>query len=353
MKLRNKSAKREVISNSVIDDVEMHLDAFSTSSPVSEEKVYTSIGVDTIVKLNNPRKIPCTLDEFRQVEWPDIDTEFVKDELRECLISAVEIYPWFKALNKGEQAEAISFFEGIHALALSIYKSTQSQPVVVERESPASTVAFLVAGERRVLSCIYSRGKVKSVDAIVFNRRLSRLERAVFTHTENLKVGLSFSETLRATYDVWLALDNPVSLSLGELNGYWGYGSLSTPSVLKRVFSRDDAEQIVSEVAKQGLSARDVIAFLEDPSCGIGPRVSPPKEKKPSVVVDAERYGLKLDKPQQLTVAGYVVNKLSSSSVLPPDLLGELNEVDLSSKEGLAKAWSVIARFAVEDKVDA
>lgn len=353
MKIRNKSPKREVISNSVIDDVEVHLDALKTSAPVAEEKVFTSLPVDTIAKLTNPRKIPCTLDDFRKVEWPDLDNEFGKDELRNALVSAVESFPWYEGLSKSEQESAITFFEGIHALALSIYKSSQSQPVILDRESPASSIAFLVAGERRVLSCIYSRGKVKTVEAVVFNRRLSKLERAVYTHTENLKVGLSFPETLRATYDVWCALDDPASMSLSELNGYWGYGSLSTPSILKRVFLRDDAEDVVSTVAKKNLSVRDIIAFLDNPAAGLAPRVDRPKDKKAPVVADAERYGLKLDKSQQVKVASYILNLLSSANHLPSSLGDELSKAELSSKEGLAAAWSAIAKIAVEDGSDA
>ena len=154
MKIRNKSPKREVISNSVIDDVEVHLDALKTSAPVAEEKVFTSLPVDTIAKLTNPRKIPCTLDDFRKVEWPDLDNEFGKDELRNALVSAVESFPWYEGLSKSEQESAITFFEGIHALALSIYKSSQSSLLsliesrrhpVLPSWLPESDVSFLVS----------------------------------------------------------------------------------------------------------------------------------------------------------------------------------------------------------------
>lgn len=355
MKARKKATPRDTVPNSLIDDVEMHLDAMKTSAPVGEEKSFAKIPVDSIVKLRNPRSVPCTLEEFRKVEWVCLDLELSKSELAGRIAAAVAGHGWFEVLDDAGKDKAIRFFSNIHGLAVSIYASSQSQPVVLERESPASSVSFLVAGERRVLACIYSRGLIKTVDAVVWNRRLTKLEKAVFAHTENLKVGLTVAETLRATYDVWCALDDPSSLTLSELNGYWGYNSSSSPSILRRIFLREDAEDIISTVEKNKLGFRDLPALLDEAPSGSASTSRKTGRKRKVInpaVQEAERYGLKLSKPNQLKVASFVLDTLISSSGLPDAIREDLDSIDISSAEGLANAWNALARHAAEAVTD-
>ena len=129
-----------------------------------------------IKKTFNARFIPCSLEEFASVSWPNLDYDI--DAATDLYPSLLEPRSWYKALNEQQQADFIVFLQRIHSTAQSIHSSRQLHPITAEREHAASDDAYIVDGERRTLSVLYSRGKIPYVKAQIFDYMLDKEARA-------------------------------------------------------------------------------------------------------------------------------------------------------------------------------
>ena len=129
-----------------------------------------------IKKTFNARFIPCSLEEFASVSWPSLDYDI--DAATDLYPSLLESRPWNQALSDLKKADFIVFLQKIHGTAQSISTGRQIHPITAEREHAAADEAFIVDGERRTLSVLYSRGQIPYVKAQIFDYILDDETRA-------------------------------------------------------------------------------------------------------------------------------------------------------------------------------
>lgn len=173
------------------------------------------ISPSDIHKTFNARFIPCTFAEFSAVAWPNLD---------ENLETALDAYPlllkdlsWFEALTSKQKEAFYSFMGKVHHTAQSMVNLLQAQPITLEREHEAATEYFIVDGERRTLSCLYTKGKIPVIKAQVFNRKLSSYERAMLKDVANTGEPLTTVENILSKKAIYESMPEAAEMNLRDL----------------------------------------------------------------------------------------------------------------------------------------
>lgn len=168
-----------------------------------------------IQKTFNARFIPCSLQEFASVDWPDTS---------ETVEVALDIYPvilsghaWFDELTDVQKKLFYGFLGKVHHTAQSMVELLQAQPITLEREHEGEQTFYIVDGERRTLSCLYTKGKIPVIKAQVFNRRLTHYERAMLKDVANTGEPLTTFENIRSKEAIYNALAEAPEMNLRDL----------------------------------------------------------------------------------------------------------------------------------------
>lgn len=248
----------------------------------SRDNIYVSAG--DIRKTFNARIIPCSLDEFAQVDWPDLAVSV--DEAVEQYPAILEKFPFFTNLSENAKIAFLNLLAGVHTTAQGIIANTQIQPITLERESPDSEVFFLVDGERRTLSVLYSKGKIPKLRATVFNSLLTDLERAKIKDMANSSLPLTLAELMESKRAIYKAMPTASEMTVRDLTTVFGF-SKSRCAVMKKAFDHPRYDFIVNRITNESLGWRELDTLLNNPD---------------STFTDAplhqERKQLKTKKPQ-------------------------------------------------------
>lgn len=360
------STQNKNVNVGVLDEVGIQVEALKGSPSPRADKTFTKVDVNQLHRVFNAREIPVSPKELRSVDWPDISV--AHDDLPAATRRAAETAEWFVDLAEEEQNQVLAFLEDLHSLASSMYSMGQAQPIVLERESPDAVVAFIIAGERRSLAGIYSRGKIKQLDAVIWNYRVPPLLRAKLQDAENSeKADLKLHEIITSKKRIWDCLESPEELSLTELSRHWGYSSSSTPSILRALFAREDYESLYARIANSKIALRDIPSMIREVEQGNSTASSTKgidstfklgrggggRKPKSEVFGKAEAYGLRLSSKVDAGVPALLLRTSMKSKLLPQKFKDEIGKYDIDSQEGVAAAWAAIGQLLQEDNGDA
>lgn len=225
-----------------------------------DERDMAYITPDSIRKSFNARFIPCSLDEFAAIEWPSLDLSV--DEAKDSYPALLHDRQFFVLLSDSEKADFLEFLSEIHATAKTMVEEIQVHPITLERESAESTEYFIVDGERRTLSVLYTKGKIPVVKAFVYNRLLSDIERAKLKDIANLSKPLSTHETFLSKKAIYDAFEGAKDLGVRDLGNLLGYKK-DTARIMKKVFEHPHENRLMERVKKEKLSFRKIVFLLE------------------------------------------------------------------------------------------
>ena len=221
---------------------------------------FINIEVSHIDRLFNPRDIPCSLDEVRAVQWPGLDVEI--DAVPQLQIDALNRSQqawWIE--NPERQAEVIDFFVEIHRLAVMLLEG-QIHNIVVNRIRPMDNRFILLAGERRVIAALYSRGRIPILMAKVYTG-LTSLQCRKITDQENTSEVLKTYEIINSKIAIWEELgEGREALELKVLVTIW-HVPMATASILKRLFVHPEREVFLSTIRRERLGWREVEALVK------------------------------------------------------------------------------------------
>lgn len=226
-----------------------------------DEREIVHVTPRDIRKRFNARFIPCSLEEFAIIEWPELSVSV--DEAKELFPSLLSDRQFWLELNENEKEDFIEFLAGVHSTAVSMVENLQIHPVTLERESTEAQEFFIVDGERRSLSALYSRGRIPLVKAYVYNRILTPLERARLKDIANTAVPLSVYETILSKCEIYKVFEGARDLPLRELGQLLGYKK-DAAALLKGVFEYPDFDDLMRRIKKERLGWRDIKQILRD-----------------------------------------------------------------------------------------
>ena len=338
----NKAPKQDM---SVIGDVALALDETIGGNEADESKFTTKILTDHIRRVSNPRVTYVTFEELKATPWPSLDTE--PESLKEAMTNAVTGQDWFDRLSSSrEKAAAIDFFIGIHELCCGMLSESQLQPIILERSEQDPRLAFLLGGERRTLAALYSRGEIPELDAIVWKGPLSPLQRARIKDAENTnRADLSTYELLLSKMAIYDALDNASELKTEKVAKHLGYRTLSIPSLMRRLFDSPDRDALLARIREEGIGIKE-IGSLVPKKKGADRK---PTQKSPTLTKSAANYGLKVSKKTDITLIQQLITAALKTDELSLSVRNAFANEDLSTAEGLLKAWSA-AGDSLRDK---
>lgn len=220
-----------------------------------DEREIAHVTPSEIKKSFNARFIPCSLEEFASIEWPDL--ELSVDEAKEHFPQLLSGREFWESLNDLEQEEFINFLCGVHSTSTSMVNEIQIHPITLERASPESSEYFIVDGERRSLSALYARGKVPIVKAFVYNRILEPLEKALLKDSANTGVPLAPHENLVSKYEIYKVYPKADTLNVRDLGKLFGFNR-NIGAILKRAFNSPDRAALFQRSRKEKLGWREI-----------------------------------------------------------------------------------------------
>ena len=220
-----------------------------------DEREIVHVTPSEIRKSFNARFIPCSLEEFGKISWPELTMSV--DEARETYPELLSGLSFWEALNSSEREDFITFLSGVHSTATSMVNELQIHPITLERDSSESSEYFIVDGERRSISSLYAQGKIPVVKAYVYNRRLKPLERALLKDSANTGVPLTPYENLLSKYEIYKVYPGAETLNVRDLGKLLGF-SKNIGSILKRVFNSDNMEALFERARKEKLGWREI-----------------------------------------------------------------------------------------------
>jgi hypothetical protein len=326
----------------------------------AKQKSYVTLDPEDIIKVSNPREVYCSLTEFKAVDWPSLSTnvEYLSIEMDAALTNS----PWFNSLSTVEKERAKSFFMGIHELSCSLVDNGQIQAVVLERDDPQSRSVRLIAGERRTLAAIYSRGAVPTLNAEVWNLSLDELKRAKIKDQENAKEGLSPAETIESKWGIYANLANASNMPLSELSRELGYKTISIPSQLRRIYESPSKQSLIALIKKENAGWRRIAELIQ--LDGKDPRAIDCLLQKPVVAAPAKsdsdnqsktksqssnsndknaaKHGLVIKPRTNLSLVKLLLALALNSKDVPNEIKSELKKHDLSTVESITKCWAAL-----------
>lgn len=357
------------------------------------QAAFMNVDVNQIDHLFNPRDIPCSLQEIRAIEWPDLGIPV--DDVRGHIQAAIEASGqswWAQKKIEAEEVESVlNFFEGVHQLS-QMLSDDQIHNIVVNRVNPKDTRFVLLAGERRVIAALYSRGRIPVLMAKVYTG-LSPLQCRKITDQENTSKALKPHETIAAKFAIWEELgEGKETLELKDLARIWHVAS-GTASILRRLFVHPNRDNLMTTIRKERLGWREIEAVVRgkvaessptpppplalDPATQNHPPVSTvettatapddehplmPNEEASGTTVRAQlqaagtaesraaKLGLTLKRNTDLSVIKGVMSLVRESDQLPKRLLHTLRSVDLNDKDALLNAWCELSSVFSRDK---
>lgn len=226
------------------------------------QAAFMNVDVNQIDHLFNPRDIPCSLQEIRAIEWPDLGIPV--DDVRGHIQAAIEASGqswWAQKKIEAEEVESVlNFFEGVHQLS-QMLSDDQIHNIVVNRVNPKDTRFVLLAGERRVIAALYSRGRIPVLMAKVYTG-LSPLQCRKITDQENTSKALKPHETIAAKFAIWEELgEGKETLELKDLARIWHVAS-GTASILRRLFVHPNRDNLMTTIRKERLGWREIEAVV-------------------------------------------------------------------------------------------
>jgi hypothetical protein len=248
-----------------------HIDSFISR----DEREIVHVSPTDIKKSFNARFVPCSLEEFSEIEWPSLSLSV--EEARELYPTLLESREFWQNLGPVEREDFLNFLAGVHTTSASMVNDLQIHPITLERESTESTEFFIVDGERRSLSALYSRGKIPVVKACVYNRMLSPLQRAKLKDIANSGVPLTVYETILSKLEIYKAYEGASALNVRDFGQLLGYKKDSA-AILKKLFLHAEMNHILERVRVERLGWRDIAFLLKN---GADAKI-PEKDSSPS-----------------------------------------------------------------------
>ena len=333
--------------------------------------VHLPIDVNQIDRVFNPREIPCSLDDIRTIPWPDLATEIehVRDQIRASLAS-VQL-DWWQQASADQQQRVLDFFADIHQLALSLIGwQGQIHNIVVNREAPQDTRFVLLAGERRLIAALYSRGRIPMLLAKVYTGPLTTLQCRLITDQENTAKSLRPDETVLSKLEIWRALgEEKNSMELKSLSKAW-HVAIGTASILRRLFCHENQAQLLDTIRQERLGWREIEALVKgivltpDAVSTVEAAAHQPPQSQPGkksstaktrtsvrdqlkdsteTAVAAASFGLVLKRNTKLSVVQQIIAIIRDSDQVPKHLRQDLRKLDLDDREAILKAWCLIS----------
>lgn len=336
--------QKKTLDTFSIDELAVTLDETSSAAGAGDEKYNARISLDSIHKLSNPRETFANLDDIRSTDWPSLDIPL--EDLVGSIDAAVRNSQWSKSFSLDEMGDAIDFFCEIHELAKSLMLNRQLQPIIIERTNKDTNTGTLVAGERRTIAAIYTKGLIKELNAEIWNIALTPLQRARIKDAENNdRKALNSYELVCSKMGVYDALPGAESLEIKDLAVELGYSTLSTPSILARVFRSANREDVLERIRREKVPLRSIPKLLD----GATPRAG--KEDNEPMAKIAKRYGLSVGKGTDTQLLTMLIEAALRSDSLSLSLRNAFAEHDISSPKGLTQAWGTAANALVESKI--
>jgi hypothetical protein len=354
------SVKGRNVDLGSINEIGQAVSGSQARHEAAKQKSYVTLDPEDILKVSNPREVYCSLNEFKAVSWPalDIDTEILDAEMVNALLSA----PWFLALSTAERERAKSFFMGIHELSCSLVDNGQIQAIVLERDDPQSRNVRLIAGERRTLAALYSRGEIATLNAEIWNLPLDELKRAKIKDQENAKEGLTPAETIESKWGIYSNLPSANSMPLSQLSRELAYKTISIPSQLRRIYENPNKDKLIWLIKSENSGWRRITELIQlvekDPSVidkilqktGESSMVKEEGKSRSKVIVkpsdrnikEAAKFGLVLKSRTNLSLVKLLLESALSSAGIPEDIKSEIKKYDLSTVETITQCWAAL-----------
>jgi predicted DNA-binding protein YlxM (UPF0122 family) len=219
------------------------------------------VSPNDIRKTFNARFIPCTLENFQSIDWPELDLDV--DTAKDSYPALLSDKDWYKTLDEIQQKDFILFLEEIHTTAQSIVSIHQVQSITLEREHEDATEYFVIDGERRTLACLYSKGKIPVVKAQIYNYILSDLQRALVKDAANTDVPLKTHEKIVSKKAIYDAIENVDALSVRALGKVLGYNK-DQAGTLRKVLKHEESDRFMARISKDKLSWRKINFLLDN-----------------------------------------------------------------------------------------
>lgn len=358
-KLTERSNTNEDTDSKDVDYVGDSLKRFEQAASGAQSM---TLSANQISRRFNPRNIPFSIDEVKRVQWPslDIESDRVSKQVREAIENALEADPELAKSAEGWTLDSLTqFFSGIHLLSQTIRDYLQLQEMVVYRSEADFTKFILIAGERRLIAFAYGEASGSAMPdprCLVLSEQPSPLLIAQIKDYENtLTDELDTYELLlskKGIYDAYIA-ENPVP-SASQAAKLFSYKSRAFPSVLIKLFSHPECDQIIQEVKDKGLTQTDIISLLSsDTSNDVFSKntnepetvakklekVTKAKGEAVELQKRAKKLGFNVSKRSDLTVLKHLVTAASQSSLVTKKQKEILESaVDAEDAEGLVGA---------------
>lgn len=217
------------------------------------------IDVSAIKKVFNPRSIPFPLELIADIQWPSLDVPL--DKINVLLKKVLLDLSLFRDKSDTEKEEVLDFFCNIHTLAQSLQEDNQLQNIIVYRYSPTDTSFVLIAGERRVIACLYAG--IRFIYSRVYNNKPSTLKISRIVDSENSAKALKAYERVVSKKGIWDALGQDAKeLTNTDLQVVLGMNGTYC-SWLKQIFTHRDHDAIMRSIINLRMGWREIQALLE------------------------------------------------------------------------------------------
>ncbi len=364
--LVNRMAKAAQSSDGNYDSSSLKNSLEDIANASEESAVTLDVNPLSISRDFNPREFPISLDEIQAISWPSLDTDLA--QLDDLLISSIEKSKFdHLKVSLRDSGRLLDFMRSIHNLAFKLRDEKQIQEISVKRKSATSSEFELIAGERRLAAFLYARGILNKVRSRVYPATLNRLQIAKIRDGENHREELVFHEVVASKFGVWLELPEEAkkTISTTKLGLIWGYQSRGVPTLLRSLFERDNAKDIVDQIYSQRLKKDDVEFLLKDnkdrpvepsdaeqPSSVDSENVIEQEPARKDIAAEraesqkhikaAKKYGLTVNKRSNLSVARIALQVLSKSKKLPIEARQQLSQFSLDDLDDISRAWAYL-----------
>ena len=165
-------------------------------------------------------------------------------------------------------------------------------------------------------------------------------------------------------------MENAPNLHISELASHFGYKTLSTPSLLRRIFSNAACDSILEIIEMEDASWRRITEIVKvaenspsklndllvslrdspkespvspeevsgpDASCG---EIDDTKKKRAKT---AASFGLVVKPRTNISVVSSLLKIVAKSESIPDHIKHELNSCDTSTHEGVVDAWAILS----------
>jgi hypothetical protein len=297
---RLNAAKKRMEDKGLSQDLTLSSQLAELNEAGKDSGISIRIDVSAIKKAFNPRLIPLPLEIISTIQWPSLNTPL--DDIKNMINSLLKDISFFSEKNDDDKDDALDFFCGIHTLAQSLQEDSQLQNIITYRLSPTDTSFVLIAGERRVIACLYAG--IRFVNSRVYNSKPSPLKISRIVDSENSAKSLKAYERVISKKGIWDALDNNVlKLTNADLQVVFGMNSTYC-SWLKQIFTHKEHDFIMNKIVTLRMGWRDIQNLLEEKETVLTVKTNEKAlivgdtEKKPSAKIAAHMVSITKIKPE-------------------------------------------------------